>query len=347
MATIPNIHVPQVYGERSSTRVLTMEFIQGVKITDTAAIDQAGLDAKVVLQTALRAMVKQVLIDGFFHGDPHPGNVLLDPQTGVITFLDFGLVGELSQAQRFDLIDLLGSFVDGDTQSIATIALRFTQRHGPIDERAFRAEIDRLYCQYWAYREGMPAMSLIVGILRNVMSTYGLQLDSNLTLAIKAISQCENIALALQPELDWLPFALEEAKSQLGEQFTFERVVEDVKTQAVRSAKDLLRELPSLQDATAQWMDQFRRGRFVMELNTDDLADSVRHFSQSMRRVTLALILIGMLIGSALAASQWATLQQTEWALLPAAAMVIFVGSALLGMAAVLQMLQEERGDRP
>jgi ubiquinone biosynthesis protein len=343
MASIPNIHVPHIFGERSSTRVLTMEFIQGVKITDTAAMDQAGLDRKVVLQTALRAMVKQVLIDGFFHGDPHPGNVLLDPQTGVITFLDFGLIGELSQAQRYDLIDLLWSFVNGDTQSIATIALRFTQRHCPIDERAFRAEIDRLYCQYWVYGNGILAMSLIVEILRSVMSKYGLQLDSNLTLAIKAIVQCENIALALQPELDWLPFALEEAQSQLGEQFTVERVLEDVKMQAVRSAKELLRELPSLQDATTEWLDQFRRGRFVMELNTDDLADSVRHFSQSMRRVTLALILIGMLIGSAIASSQWVTLQTTEWALLPAVAMGIFVGSALLSVVAVMQMLQEER----
>ena len=191
MAAIPNVHVPHIYGERSATRVLTMEFIQGVKITDTAAMDQAGLDRTVVLQTVIRAMVKQVLIDGFFHGDPHPGNVSLDPQTGVITFLDFGLAGELSQAQRFDLIDLLGSFVNGDTQSIATIALRFTQRHGPIDERAFGAEIDRLYCQYWEYGDGMPAMSLMVEILRNVMSAYGLQLDSNLTLAIKAISSAK------------------------------------------------------------------------------------------------------------------------------------------------------------
>ena len=344
MAAIPNVHVPRIYGERSATRVLTMEFIRGVKVTDTAAIDQAGLDRKVVLQTVIRAMVKQVLIDGFFHGDPHPGNVLLDPQSGDVTFLDFGLVGELSQAQRLDLIDLLWSFINGDTQTIATIALRFTKRHAPIDERAFREEIDRLYCQYWEYGSGKVAMSLIVQILRSVMAKYGLQLDSNLTLAIKSISQCENIALALQPELDWLPFAFAEAQSQLGEQFTVERVVQSVKTQAVRSAKDFLRELPALQDGAGQWLEQLRRGRFVVELNTDALADSVNHFSQSMRRVTVALILIGMLIGSAIAASQWPTLQQTQWALLPAVAMGVFVGSALLGVVVVMQMLQEERG---
>jgi hypothetical protein len=150
----------------------------------------------------------------------------------------------------------------------------------------------------------------------------------------------------LRRKLDWLPFALAEAKSQLGEQFTVERVAASVKEQAVRSTKDFLRELPGLQDGASQWLEQFRRGRLVMELNTDTLADSVNHFSQSMRRVTVALILIGMLIGSAIAASQWPTLQQTEWALVPAVAMGIFVGSALLSVVVVMQMLQEERGGK-
>ena len=303
MSTIPGIHIPHIYGERSSTRVLTMEFIRGVTITDTAAIDQAGLDRKAVVQTVIRALVKQVLIDGFFHGDPHPGNVLIDPQSGVITFIDLGLIGELPQAQRFDVLDLLWSFMNGDSQSIATVALRLTEHRGPLDERAFRAEVDLLYSQYWLYSTGKPSFSLIVEMLRTVMSEYGLRLSRDLSLAIKAISEAEEIAFTLQPELNWLPLAADEATNLLGEQFTVDHVVESVKTQALRSAKEVLRELPSLQDATGQWLNQFRRGRFVVEVNTDALADSVNHFSRGMRRVTVALILIGMLIGSAIAAS--------------------------------------------
>lgn len=346
MASIPGVHVPRIYGERSSTRVLTMEFVEGVKITDTVAMDQAGLQRRVVLQTLISAMVKQILIDGFFHGDPHPGNVLLDPQTGVISFLDMGLIGELSQAHRFDLLDLLWSFTDGDTESIAKVALRLTERHDPIDERAFQAEVERLYSQYWEYTTDTLSMGPIVEVLRAVMAKYGLRLGSNLTLAIKAVVQLEDIALALEPDLVWLPLAFEEAKRQLGEQYTVDRVVETVKTRAVRSAKDLLRELPALQDASGRWLDQFRRGRFVVELNTDALATSVTHFSQSMRRVTVALILIGMLIGSAIASSQLVMLQRTEWALLPVVAMGIFAGSALLSVVVVLRMLQAERADK-
>ena len=319
-----------------------------MKITDTAAIDQAGLDRTVVVQTVIRAMVKQVLIDGFFHGDPHPGNLSVDPQTGIVTFLDLGLMGELSQTQRFDLLDLVWSFVHGDTQSIATVALRFTERHGPIDERAFRAEVERLYYQYWVYATGnTSAVGHPEGPeLRydDVWSAHEQRFDdgdqSHFAGRSDRLHATARTGTGYRSPLTKRP-------DPLGEQFTVERVVESVKTQAVRSAKDLLRELPDLQDAAGQWLEQFRRGRFVVELNTDELAESVKHFSQSMRRVTVALILIGMLIGSAIASSLLVTLQDTEWAFLPVVAMGIFVGSALLSVVVVLRMLQAERADKP
>ncbi|MEI2691700.1 MAG: AarF/UbiB family protein [Anaerolineae bacterium] len=77
MASIPGVHIPKIYPELSTKRILTMEFIRGVKISNLEAIDQAGLDRKMLAQNALRAIVKQLLIDGFFHADPHPGNVLV------------------------------------------------------------------------------------------------------------------------------------------------------------------------------------------------------------------------------------------------------------------------------
>jgi ubiquinone biosynthesis protein len=347
MSSIAEVHIPCIHAERSSTRVLTMEFISGVKITDTAAIDQAGLDRRTIVQTVIRALVKQVLIDGFFHGDPHPGNLLVDPQTGMVTFLDLGLMGELSQTQRLDLLDLVWSFVHGDTQSIATVALRFTEHHGPIDERAFQAAVERLYDQYWVYATGNTSASAILNVLNSVMTTYGLRMSSDLTMAGKAIAQAEGIAYTLQPEWYWLSYALDEATSMVREQYSVERVVEQAKTQAVRGAKGLLRELPDLQDAAGQWLDQFRRGRFVVELETDELAGSVNHFSRSMRRMTVALILIGLLIGSAIASSLLVTLQGTQWAFLPFVAMGIFVGSALLSVVVVLRMLRAEQTGEP
>ena len=95
MAKFDQIHIPVVYEDLSSSRVLTMEFVKGIKIADPDGLRDAGLDPSQLGATFMRAIIKQVLIDGFFHGDPHPGNVLVDPASNQIVFLDLGLIGRL------------------------------------------------------------------------------------------------------------------------------------------------------------------------------------------------------------------------------------------------------------
>ena len=82
MAELPGVHVPDLHRDLSSMRVLTQEFISGVKISNVAAIDAAGLDRAVIGENALRAAIKMMLIDGFFHADPHPGNLIVNLETG-------------------------------------------------------------------------------------------------------------------------------------------------------------------------------------------------------------------------------------------------------------------------
>ncbi|NKQ36474.1 MAG: AarF/ABC1/UbiB kinase family protein [Chloroflexi bacterium] len=88
MADIPNVKVPEIYYEFSTEKVLTMEFVQGVKVTNAAEMDTAGLNRLSLAEDAIRGMLKQLLMDGFFHADPHPGNVLVNLDTGTIYFID-------------------------------------------------------------------------------------------------------------------------------------------------------------------------------------------------------------------------------------------------------------------
>ena len=95
METIPGVRVPKVYPELSTSKILTMEFVRGVKVSNVERIQAAGLDTEVVARNTYRAILKQILIDGFFHADPHPGNILVNLDTGNVTFIDIGMVGEL------------------------------------------------------------------------------------------------------------------------------------------------------------------------------------------------------------------------------------------------------------
>ena len=105
---------PRVYLDISTGRVITMEFVRGVKATNLAALDEAGVDRDLVARRFLRAMIKQVLVDGFFHGDPHPATSSSTPETGTLTFLDLGLVGELDSSRRLQLLGLMWSLRERD-----------------------------------------------------------------------------------------------------------------------------------------------------------------------------------------------------------------------------------------
>jgi predicted unusual protein kinase regulating ubiquinone biosynthesis (AarF/ABC1/UbiB family) len=224
--------------------------------------------------------------------------------------------------------------------------LRLAEHRGTLDERSFHADIERAYYQYMVYATNQTSFAALMNAILNILSAHGLRLNQDLTLAIKAIMQGEVIALTLQPHLLWSQVAFDEATSLLGEQFTTERIIDTVKTQAMRTAKELLREMPNLQDATAKWLDQYRLGRFVVELNTSALAESVEHFSQSIRRVTVALILVGMTIGSAIASSLLISFQNTQWAFLPMVAMGIFLATVLFSVVVVIHMRSTERVDK-
>jgi ubiquinone biosynthesis protein len=131
LAAIPGVALPAVDDRRSAMRVLTMDYVEGVKISDVAALDAAGIDRAGIARTFLRAVIKQILIDGFFHADPHPGNVLVDTRDGTIVLLDLGLVGQLSFDQRADLLDLMASIQSKDSKAIAAVAMRLCTRRGP------------------------------------------------------------------------------------------------------------------------------------------------------------------------------------------------------------------------
>src|SRR4051812_20603149 len=219
--TIPATHVPEVHGDLSTSRVLTMEFIPGVKATQADLLDPS-IDREQVARTFIRAVIRQIMVDGFFHADPHPGNILVDPHTGVITFLDLGLVGEIRQEQRLHLIALLWALRMSDADALATVSLRLCVSVGTFDEDAYRADIDRLFHQYWIY--GNAEFGGMVGALFATLRKHGLRMRQELTLAVKAMTQSEELLRALAPRLELVDVATREAEGILRSELTPERL---------------------------------------------------------------------------------------------------------------------------
>ncbi len=140
---------------------------------------------------ALRAAIKMLLIDGFFHGDPHPGNVLVSLETGSITFLDLGMVGELSLRQRALFINLLVVAANKDVSGLAQALRSLSEPFRAVDEQAYYREFERKVGRYMDVGEYVP-FAVVMAASLDVLRDNGLRLDPQLTLAVKALTQAES-----------------------------------------------------------------------------------------------------------------------------------------------------------
>ena len=299
MASFPEIHVPTVYDELSGERVITMEFVNGIKISKADELRAAGFDTAELGTVFIRSIIKQILVDGFFHGDPHPGNILADPISKQIIFLDLGLVGQLSQQQRVDLLGLIYAIKEIDIPGIGDGLLALGKPTRSFDEAKYRDDIDRLARQYLIYGKASSLGSALGAFLSAVFDN-GLRLDSELTLAIKAVIQSEETARALSFDIDLGEAAVTEARAALLESFTPERIQKQIQGSALRIGKELARKVPSLEGAALSWIDQFNKGKFVVEVDTKGLEKSISSVSAIGRQGTVGVIVVGQLIGTAI-----------------------------------------------
>ena len=311
MAQFEAIHVPAIYHDLTSKKVMTMAFVTGVKISDVERIEEAGLDREVLAAEFIQAMIKQSLFDGFFHADPHPGNVLVNLETGKISFLDMGLMGELNRLQRMALGDVLVSMVEADGYSLGKAALRLS-RPLPgvtVDEPAFLEAMERFGQRFLGEAQ---SMNLAMDALQNMMGRFGLRLDRNFVLAFKTLMQADEVIRTLDPDINFANAAVESSTVLLRDQLSMEAITDMATKQVTRSAREVMYRAPSLIEATTKWLDQYEKGRFSVHVDTSDLTPQVekidKALARSLNRLLLALVLTGWLVGAAIASTANVTL---------------------------------------
>ncbi len=341
MAGLEGVHLPIIYPEFATSRVLTMEFIEGVKISNIEAIEAAGLERKTVARNALRAVIKQLLIDGFFHADPHPGNVLVNLQSGQITFLDCGMVGQLDLAQRVNLIQLIFALqqrdVAGMGQILRNLSVPFA---GKVDEKAYARDFKRVISRQ-LYVGGSAGFGQTVNLGLDLLRAHGLRLDPNLTMAVKALMQAEAFTTLLFPEGGIVAEGSEMVREMALQAVTAEKVVEVVKDQVMMTAREALNRLPSLSEATLGWLDQYQKGRFEVYVDTSGLDKTADRLARFGQQLVIALMLVGMIVGSAIATGVVAIIQPDEriWGFAGRLAYLGFVVSMIVAIFIVLRLL--------
>lgn len=304
MRKFPFIHIPLVYGAYSTAKVVTQEHIEGVKITNLAALDAAGLDREQLGLNFFRALLQQLLIDGFFHADLHPGNVWVDLQTGHIVFLDMGMMGHLNRMDRFALGELIWALQDRDAHTVARVILSLCRPAKGYDLNALEYDVERLLNRHLLLADSAPDLALVVGDTVGLLFRYGLQLRKQFTLAFKAMGQGESIMRTLmgdKPPDYILNVAYTTMRDLLFAQLKPQNLPDLV---GKPLARDLIGRLPALQSAASTLLDDFQQGESAFQLNLSKIDQRAMAFQaildQGIRRIVLSVSLVGLLLGSTL-----------------------------------------------
>jgi ubiquinone biosynthesis protein len=338
MLDVPGVTVPRIYPEHSSARVLTMQYVEGVKITSVGRFRAAGLDLDALSQHFLEATVKQLLIDGFFHGDPHPGNVLVDTETSTVSMIDLGMCGQLTLQQRFTLIQLVVVARRQDVTAMAQVMRGLSTPFRKLDEIAYRRDFERRVGRFLDPDSRAPmvdAMSVGFDVLRD----NGLRLDPAFTLAVKAMMQAEVIATTLQPAGGILSRGYEIAEQMLKEQLTTERLSTAGGERAESIMLELVRRGQSVPGLAQRWLDQEEPLRPARQ-EAAQFDDRVTAGQASWSQAVTSVVLAGVLVGTGIVATGS---MRPQWTWIRDLASLGFVGALLGSVIFVFSMLRRLR----
>jgi ubiquinone biosynthesis protein len=341
MEGLPGIHVPVIYTDLSTSKIITQEFVEGVKVSDVESIAAAGLDREAIARNALRALIKQLPVDGFFHADPHPGNLLVNLDTGVLTFIDLGMMGELDVQKRLRLGQLMIVAQQGSAEGMAS-ALRgmSVPIAGEVDEKGFRRDFVRRMGRHMGTGSA-TSFGQIANEGFELLRVHGLRLDSDMTLAVKALVQTESVARALSTGSGLIQEGVPMLRDMVLESITGEKILEIATKQLMGSAGEVIERLPTLAGATSKWLDQYQKGRFEVTVDTSQVSKEVAKLTRLGREIVIALMLVGMLVGSAIASYGIAALNlhTSLWTIVERLAVIGFVLALVLSFIIVLRLV--------
>jgi ubiquinone biosynthesis protein len=295
MAEMPEIVIPKVYRHLSTSSVLTLERLEGIRVNDLRALDAAGIDRKRLVEIGSRAFFKSVMVDGLFHGDLHGGNLFVLPgnRLGII---DFGIVGRLSQRSRDQLANMVMALLSEDFEALCYQYAELGAAEASIDFDGFQREVRNTLAPYL----GLSLADLNIGRIlieaTKVASRYRITVPGDWMIVFKAILTIEGMGRTLDPEFDLLKTGQDLVKELVRNQYSPQRISKDL----LWVAKDmgaLLQVLPR----QLRWMfRKFNSNDFAFEIKSADLQDVRAQLDVNGRRSSLSMLAASFFVAGSL-----------------------------------------------
>lgn len=291
----PWMYFPRVYWEQSSRGILTMEYVAGIKVSDRDKLIDQGLDVKLLARRGANVFLVMVLNHGFFHGDLHPGNVLILPDN-VICLLDYGIVGRLDEELKTFLTDILAAIVKRDMDEVVSLLLFSGDISDNLDIRALKRDLFNFIDGYYE----IPLKEIEVGRVLTefieIITLYNIRISSDLMLLVKSLVLIEGMGRALDPGFDMVEHLRPFIIKAIRQKFSPLRISRDI-NQILSSYLNLARNIPR---DLKEIINRVNRNKFKIDLEHRGLDKFTADFDRSINRLSTSMILAAMIIGSSI-----------------------------------------------
>ena len=222
-----DVHIPRVFWDATTTRVLTLDRIRGVKVDDTEELDRAGVDRHALAELATRVTARMIFEDRFFHADPHPGNFFVEPG-GRLGVIDFGMVGELDEQLREQLGELLVALTRKDSVRLAAVVRAMSLSRRTVDRAGLQADLAALVAAYQGRTIGEVALAPLIEEVLGIVRRHHLRLPREIALLLKMLVMEEGLAVRLDPDFELgavlAPYARQLVAGQLSPRAVMQRL---------------------------------------------------------------------------------------------------------------------------
>ncbi len=289
------VYIPKVYRDFTTSKILTAEFIDGIKISEIRQLEDAGLDRREITRRGAHILLRQVFEIGFFHGDPHPGNIFVLPDN-VICLLDFGMVGSVDRQTREDFVDLVDAVVHRHESRTAQVLLKLTTWDEKPDMRIFEKDV----ADFMGHHLYRPLSEINFGrLLQNLLELAAqnrLVIPPDIFLMMKTLAAVEGVARMLDPRFDIFTTAEPFIKQVKLARFHPRRLTGDF----MQLSSDLLTFLQQFPGELLEITRKVRQQKLSLSVELKGLDTMLETHDQISNRVSFSIIIAGLIIGSSI-----------------------------------------------
>lgn len=297
------IHIPKIFWRHTTKKVLTMEMVHGIKVNHFDKLDKHDYDRKLIASRFAHAMFEQILIGGFFHGDPHPGNIYILPRNR-IAFLDFGMVGQISENMKYNFTSLIIHLQLGNTKGMIKTFSKMNMIDSETDREALYRDLDYLQSRYYDLPMKDISLGKVITEVFDIAYKHDMQLPNDITILGKTIITMEKIISELDPSFSVMsavePFGKRLMKERLNPKFIAKQSWEQLSNNV-----EILTDLPQDIKDVATTM---KKGKLRFDINVSDLPVFLKRLDKISNRLSFSIILlsfsilmVGLIVGASIA----------------------------------------------